>query len=125
MGADCNASPVLITTIPNGTVISARGHYLVVGSTYSLANYGGAGAAAGNQTLTSDIEDDHNVAVFSTANVANISSANRLDAAGFNSNTGAVCDLLKEGTPLAPVGAQSIEYSYFRKECDFVSGVGF
>jgi hypothetical protein len=124
MGADCNATPVLIASIPNGTVIPARGHYLVVGSAYSLANYGGTGAAAGNQTLTADIEDDHNVAVFSTANVANISSANRLDAAGFNSNTGSVCDLMKEGTGLAPVGAQSIEYSYFRKECDFVSGVG-
>ncbi|MFL6285731.1 MAG: beta strand repeat-containing protein, partial [Pyrinomonadaceae bacterium] len=121
-GADCNATPVLIATIPNGTVIPARGHYLLVGSTYSLANYGGAGAAAGNQTLTSDIEDDHNVAVFSTANVANISSANRLDAAGFNSNSGAVCDLMREGTGLAPVGAQSIEYSYFRKECDFAGG---
>jgi hypothetical protein len=121
-GADCNATPVLIATIPNGTVIPARGHYLLVGSTYSLANYGGTGAAVGNQTLTSDIEDDHNVAVFSTANVANISSANRLDAAGFNSNSGAVCDLMREGTGLAPVGAQSIEYSYFRKECDFAGG---
>jgi hypothetical protein len=124
MGADCNATPVLIATVPNGTIIPARGHYLLVGSTYSLANYGGTGAAVGNQTLTSDIEDDHNVAVFSTANVANISSANRLDAAGFNSNTGGVCDLMKEGTTLAPVGAQNIEYSYFRKECDFVAGVG-
>jgi hypothetical protein len=121
-GADCNATPVLIATIPNGTVIPARGHYLLVGSTYSLANYGGSGAAAGNQTLTSDIEDDHNVAVFSTATVGNISSANRLDAAGFNSNSGAVCDLMREGTGLAPVGAQSIEYSYFRKECDFAGG---
>src|SRR5205814_1040678 len=63
MGADCNATPVLIATIPNGTMIPARGHYLVVGSAYSLANYGGSGAAAGNQTMTSDIEDDHNVAV--------------------------------------------------------------
>src|SRR6185436_11482988 len=68
-GADCNATPILIATIPNGTVIPARGHYLVVGSQYSLANYGGTGAAAGNLTMTSDIESDRNVAVFSTANV--------------------------------------------------------
>ena len=68
MGADCNAAPVLIATIPNGTVIPARGHYLLVGSQYSLADYGGTGAAAGDQTLTSDIESDRNVAVFSTAN---------------------------------------------------------
>ena len=36
MGADCNATPVLVGTIPNGTVIPARGHYLLVGSAYSL-----------------------------------------------------------------------------------------
>ena len=52
MGADCNAAPVLIAVIPNGTVIPARGHYLLVGSSYSLADYGGTGAAAGDQTLT-------------------------------------------------------------------------
>src|SRR4029079_14339255 len=58
--ADCNATPVLIGTIPNGTVIPARGHYLMVGSQYSLSNYGGAGAAAGDLTLTQDIESDRN-----------------------------------------------------------------
>jgi hypothetical protein len=124
MGADCNATPVLIATIPNGTVIPARGHYLVVGSQYTLANYGGTGAAAGNQTMTSDIESDHNVAVFSTATVDNISSANRLDAVGGDSNTGAVCDLLREGTNLPAVSGTTTEHSFFRKECDFVSGVG-
>jgi len=114
MGTDCNASPVLIGTIPNGTVIPARGHYLMVGSAYSLANYGGAGAAAGNLTMTSDIEDDHNIAVFSTASVLNISSANRLDAVGFGTNTGGVCDLMREGTNPGAVGAMNIEYSFFR-----------
>jgi Big-like domain-containing protein len=116
MGTDCNATPVLIGTIPNGTVIPARGHYLMVGSAYSLANYGGTGAAAGNLTMSSDIEDDHNVAVFSTADIVNISSANRLDAAGFGTNTGSVCDLMREGSTLAPVGALNIDYSYFRTE---------
>ena len=117
MGADCNASPVLIATIPNGTVIPARGHYLVVGSQYTLANYGGTGAAAGNVTMTSDIESDRNVAVFSTATVSNISSANRLDAVGFGTNTGGgVCDLLREGTTLAPVSGSTTEHSFFRTE---------
>jgi CSLREA domain-containing protein len=45
MGADCSATAVLIGVIPNGTVVPARGHYLFVGSAYSLANYGGTGAA--------------------------------------------------------------------------------
>ncbi|HEV8589686.1 MAG TPA: hypothetical protein VGQ72_12475 [Pyrinomonadaceae bacterium] len=115
MGTTCDDTPVLIATIPNSTVIPARGHYLAVGSAYSLADYGGTGAAAGNVTLTLDIEDDHNVAVFSTANVLNISSANRLDAVGFGMNTGSVCDLLREGTNQGAVGAMNIEDSFFRK----------
>jgi len=117
MGADCSAAPVLIGTIPNGTVIPARGHYLFVGSAYSLANYGGTGAAAGNQTLSSDIEDDRNVAIFTTTTVANLSSGTRLDAAGFGTNTGGTCDLLREGTTLTPMSGSTLEYSFMRDEC--------
>ena len=103
MGADCNATPVLIGTIPNGTVIPARGHYLFTGSAYSLANYGGTGAAAGNLTMSEDLENDANVGIFNTSSVANLSSVTRLDAVGFGSNTGANCDLLREGTTLPPL----------------------
>ena len=117
MGADCSATPVLIGTIPNGTVIPSRGHYLLVGSAYSLADYGGTGAAAGDQTLSQDIESDRNVAIFTTASVANISSANRLDAVGFGTNTGGSCDLLREGTTLTPLSGSVLEYSYVRDEC--------
>jgi hypothetical protein len=74
--------------------------------------------------MTSDIESDHNVAIFSTATVANISSANRLDAVGGDSNSGAVCDLLREGNNLPAVSGTTTEHSYFRKECDFVGGGG-
>jgi hypothetical protein len=123
-GADCNSTPVLIATIPNGTVIPARGHYLLVGSQYSLANYGGTGAAAGDQTLTSDIESDAGVALFTTSNVLNISTADRLDAVGFGNNTGGICDLLREGSTLPPVSGTTADHSFFRKECDFQAGVG-
>ena len=99
-GASCDALPVLIGTIPAATVIPQRGHYLFVGSTYSLANYGGTGAAAGNQTLTADIESDFNVGLFSTVDPLAISTANRLDAVGFGISTGGICDLLLEGTTL-------------------------
>jgi hypothetical protein len=120
MGADCNATPVLVGTIPNGTIIPARGHNLIVGQTYSLGLY-----ANGNEALTSDIENDRNVAVFSTADINAISSANRLDAVGFGTNTGGgVCDLLREGNTLPPVSGSTTEHSFFRKECDFVGGVG-
>jgi hypothetical protein len=117
MGADCSANPVLIGVIPNGTVIPARGHYLFAGSAYSLANYGGSNAAAGDQVLLQDIESDRNVAIFSTASLVNISSANRLDAVGFGSNTGGVCDLFREGTTLTPLSGSTLQYSYFRDEC--------
>jgi len=117
MGADCNATPVLIATIPNGTTIPARGHYLLVGSAYSLANYGGTGAAAGNQTLTSDIDSDRNVGIFNTASLANLSSVTRLDAVGFGANTGGTCDLLREGTTLTPLSGSVLEHSYVRDEC--------
>jgi hypothetical protein len=117
MGATCGATPILIGVIPNGTVIPARGHYLFVGSQYSLANYGGTGAAAGDQTLSSDIENDRNVAIFTTASLISISSANRLDAVGFGSNTGSNCDLLREGTTLLSTGLPTLEGSYQRDQC--------
>jgi len=118
MGADCGANPVLIGVIPNGTVIPARGHYLFVGSAYSLANYGGTNAAAGDQTLIQDIENDRNVALFKTTSLVNLTTLTRLDAVGFGTNTGSgVCDLFREGTTLAPASGSVLEYSYFRDEC--------
>jgi hypothetical protein len=117
MGTDCNATPILIGTIPNGTVIPARGHYLFTGSAYSLANYGGTGAAAGNLTLSADIESDGNVGIFNTSSVANLSSVTRLDAVGFGSNTGGNCDLLREGATLPSLGGSVLEHSYVRDEC--------
>jgi len=117
MGADCNAAPVLIGVIPNGTVIPAHGHYLFVGSAYSLGDYGGTGAAAGNLTLSADIDDDQNVAIFNTTSNANLSSGTRLDAVGFGNNTGGTCDLLREGTTLAPMSGSMLQYSYVRDEC--------
>src|SRR5437016_94846 len=119
-GTDCNAPPVLIGTISNGTIIPARGHFLFVGSQYGLGSY-----ATGDQTMTSDIESDKDVAIFSTADINNLSSVNRLDAVGFDSNTGGgVCDLLREGNTLPPVSGTTTQHSFFRKECDFVNGVG-
>jgi hypothetical protein len=117
MGADCSAPPVLIGVIPNGTVIPARGHYLFVGSAYSLSNYGGSGAAAGNQTLSSDIENDRNVAIFTTSSLGNLSSVTRLDAVGFGSNTGGICDLFREGSTLTPLSGSVLEYSFYRDQC--------
>jgi hypothetical protein len=117
MGATCGDTPVLIGVIPNGTVIPGRGHFLFTGSAYSLADYGGTGNAAGDVTLSQDIETDHNVAIFSTASLGSISSANRLDAVGFGANTGGTCDLFREGDTLIPLSGGVLEHSYFRDEC--------
>ena len=72
--------------VPVGTVIPARGHFLGVNSLgYSLTDYGGTGAAAGDATYTADIPlvGGGGVALFNTSNPANFIFANRLDAVGF------------------------------------------
>ncbi len=115
MGAACGDVPVLVGTIPNGTNIPARGHYLVVGSTYSLTNYGGTGAAAANLPLTTNIESDRNIALFTTTSIVNLSTETRLDAVGFAANTGNNCDLFREGTNLPAAGGSTSEYSFVRK----------
>ena len=112
MGATCGDAPVLIGLIENDTVIPARGHYLFVGSFYSLFDY-----SVGDQRLIADVENDENVGIFSTTSLAGISTANRLDAVGFGSNTGANCDLLREGTTLTPLAGSMLEWSYQRDPC--------
>jgi len=116
-GVNCSATPVLIGTIPNGTVIPARGHYLFVGSAYSLANYGGTGAAAGDQTLAADLEDDANIGIFNTAAVGNLSSVTRLDAVGMFGNLSANCLLLSEGATVTPNPGSVLDYSFHRDQC--------
>jgi len=107
-GATCGSAPVVVVTIPNGTVVPARGSYLLVGSAYSLGTY-----AVADQTLTSDIENDANVGLFNSATTFTV--ATRLDAVGFGSNTGANCDTLREGTNLAAAGGSTSQYSFVRK----------
>jgi hypothetical protein len=107
-----NASPVLIGTIPNGTVIPARGHYLMVGSAYSLT-----ASAPADLTLSSNIEDDANLAVFTAANVTSISSLSRLDAVGFTANAGGFSELFREGTNLPALGGSNLQSSFQRDPC--------
>lgn len=109
-GSGCNTTPVVVAVIPNGTVIPARGNYLVTGAAYSLGGY-----AAGDQALVLDIENDRNVALFNTADLSNVSTGTRLDAVGFGTNTGGNCDLLREGTTLANASGSAAEYSFVRK----------
>jgi hypothetical protein len=106
----CTGDPAIVGVIPNGTVIPARGHYLFVGSGYSLASY-----AAGNQTLTANLNSDTNVGLFSTADLASLSSINRLDGVGFELNTSDLCDLLREGSTMAGATGSTAQYSFVRR----------
>jgi hypothetical protein len=125
MGADCDAPPELVGTIPAATVIPARGHFLFTGSAYSLSNYGGTNAAQGDASLTADIEANRNLALFSTTNVGALSTADRFDAVGFGANNDNVCGLMREGTnqPALTTNLSLLgEHSYFRQICGFQIG---
>jgi len=98
---------VIRFVVPNGTVIPPRAHYLGVNSvSYSLA-----GHAAGDLNYTADIADNAGIALFRTANAANFSVANRLDAVGSSAEANA---LYREGTGYPPLTPFSIDYSFYR-----------
>lgn len=104
-------------TIPNGTVIPAKGHYLGVNSVaYSLASYpaGNGTTATGDATYTTDIPDNAGIALFSTNNPANFALGVRIDAVGSTSEANT---LYKEGTGYAALTPFSIDYSFYRSYC--------
>lgn len=103
-----STSPVF--TIPDGTVIPARGRYLAVN--VSPGGY----RPSGDITYTADIEDDSGIALFDTANTAAFTADNRVDAVGFRPATGAIADFYREGTGLVPAGPQNIDLTFVRKQ---------
>ncbi|MFN7945023.1 MAG: tail fiber protein [Blastocatellia bacterium] len=112
---DATNNPVLLFTIPNGTVIPRVGHFLGVNSAgYSLANYGGINAAAGDAAWSADIPDGSGLALFTTATPASFSALTRLDAVGFS---GVSNSLFREGAGLSPAGGITTagEYAFVRR----------
>jgi hypothetical protein len=105
-------------SIPNGTVIPNRGHYLCVNSIgYSLASYpaGNGTTATGDATYTTDIPDNAGIAIFNNnAAGASYSLANRIDAVGSTSELNTV---YKEGTGYPALVPFSINYSFYRDTC--------
>ena len=105
-------------SIPNGTVIPNRGHFLCVNSGgYSLAAYpaGNGTTATGDATYVTDIPDGVGIALFNNnTGGGGFSLANRLDAVGttFEANT-----TYKEGAGYLPVTPSNIEHSYLRDTC--------
>ena len=116
-------------TIPNGTVIPARGHYLGTNTGYTLNGYpaGNGTTATGDDDGTAspwtlDIPDESGIALFNTANTANFSLSTRLDAAGYTT----ALALYREGTGFPIDGAETflgIEYSFVRR-IKITPGVG-
>jgi len=98
-------------TIPNGTVIPARAHWLCVNSAaYSLGGY-----AAGDGTYTTDIPDNAGIALFNNnTGGGSFSLANRFDAVGSTSEANTT---YKEGAGYPALTPFSINYSWLRDEC--------
>jgi len=105
-------------SIPNGTVIPNRGHYLCVNSAaYSLASYpaGNGTTATGDATYTTDIPDNAGIALFNNnTGGGSYILANRLDAVGSTSEANT---LYKEGTGYPALTPFSIDYSFYRDTC--------
>jgi hypothetical protein len=105
-------------SIPNGTVIPNRGHYLCVNSVgYSLASYpaGNGTTATGDATYTTDIPDNAGIALFNNNSGGGAYVlANRIDAVGSTSEANT---LYKEGTGYPALTPFSINYSFYRDNC--------
>lgn len=104
-------------TIPNGTVIPARGHFLGVNSVgFSLASYpaGSGTTATGDATYTTDISDNAGIALFTTNVPGDFALGTRMDAVGSTSEANT---LYKEGTGYPALTPFSIDYSFYRDAC--------
>src|SRR5205085_9591379 len=110
---------ILRCTIPNGTVIPGRGHFLCANNTastgYSLGTYpaGNDGVnptnATPDATYTTDIPDNAGIALFNSTTTFTL--ANRLDAVGSTSEANTT---YKEGTGYPALSPSSINYSFYR-----------
>ena len=112
---------LLRCTIPNATIIPARGHFLCANSAaYSLGGYpAGNGFAAADATYTTSINDNVGIALFNTALSGNFTLANRIDAVG---PTTEINTTFREGSGYSPVALASVEFSIVRKT-DPVTGL--
>jgi hypothetical protein len=103
-------------TIPNGDVIPARGHYLVVNADgYSLGGYPtgtpGTGGATGDRSYTGDVPDT-NVGIVLLRGANSFTLEDRLDAVGPTGETEA---FYKEGNGLPAIsGGAGNDYSFYR-----------
>lgn len=111
---------VVRCTIPNGTIIPARGHWLCVNSiAYNLGSYpsGNGTSATGDGTYNTDIPLNAGIALFNNnTGGGNFTLANRFDAVGSVSEANV---LYKEGSGLPSLasGVASVNHAFVRDEC--------
>jgi hypothetical protein len=108
---------LLRCTIPNGTVIPNKGHYLCTNSVgYAYGNYpaGNGTFSTGDATYATDIPDNAGIALFSSNTPAEFVLANRIDAVGSTSEANT---LYREGTGYPALTPFSIEYAFYRDTC--------
>jgi tartrate-resistant acid phosphatase type 5 len=113
LGTD-GSTPVVRFIVPAGAHIPARGHYLIANSApdgYSLG-----ALATPDQTFNGDLPDDAGLALFRTADPTQFGIDTRLDAVGFNNQTGAQADLYRGGAGFSSLGTTNGEYSLVRKQ---------
>ena len=100
-----------VTTIPVGTVIPAKGHFLLTGNqlspiaasaVYSLATTPNTAFrdSGGDTGYAIDNADNGGFAIFKTSNAANFAVGTRMDSVGFSS---IAAGLFREGAGLPPI----------------------
>jgi len=104
---------VLRCTIPNGTVIPARGHFLCAGAQYIyISDVFPDAFIVGSAPTYGDIGDNQGVALFSSSNPANFSGATRLDAFGYTTSA----PLYREGNGFPFVSMANAPRAYVRTQ---------
>jgi hypothetical protein len=104
-------------SIPNGTVIPNKGHFLCTNSVgYSMNDYpaGNGTLSTGNATYAADIPDNAGIALFSSNVPGEFALATRIDAVGSTSEANT---LYKEGTGYTALTPFSIDYAFYRDTC--------
>jgi len=112
---------VIRFVIPNGTIIPSHGHFLGVNSNaYSLSDYPAGNSdnepvtATGDATYETGIPNNAGIALFRTSEIANFSTATRLDAVG---STTEANTLYKDGTGYTAINPFDADYAWVRDTC--------
>jgi hypothetical protein len=126
----------IAAVIPNGTVIPARGHYLLTNEPplpagpkgiiftgeYTLDGYATSDLRYRSGEGLINIPDNSAIALFQTDNISNFSLTTRLDAVSLNSGApakpgilAATLDLYREGNSLPSPGPNDGQYAFVRK----------